>query len=43
MKRSLLYLAMVLWLAAFVTGCGGDTGKGVHSGKDKPKPVQPSE
>jgi hypothetical protein len=25
---------------SLIAGCGGDTGKGINSEKDKPKPVQ---
>ncbi len=38
MKRMITFVALLCLIAA--VGCGGDTGKGINSDKDKPKPVQ---
>jgi hypothetical protein len=39
MNRSLAILVACLLLTVFVSGCGGDTGKDINSGKDKPLPA----
>jgi hypothetical protein len=39
MKRLLAILTTAVILAGLGLGCGGDTGKGIHSTHDKPKPA----
>jgi hypothetical protein len=40
MKRLLISVAGVFLVTMLGLGCGGDTGKGINSGKDKPLPVK---
>lgn len=36
MKDAVLYVTLAILLACVGLGCGGETGKGINSGKDMP-------
>jgi hypothetical protein len=40
MRRLLVSIVAAAVLCGLGLGCGGDTGKGINSGKDKPLPVK---
>ncbi|HEV3204034.1 MAG TPA: hypothetical protein VGY77_06615 [Gemmataceae bacterium] len=40
MKRWLVIVITAAMLTGFGLGCGGDTGKGINSGLDKPLPKE---